>query len=166
MKLRATLFVFAVTIATSFAASVCAEPLAFSHEDGKIEFVGSKDDGRHDGGFKQFSGELEWAANAPQDCTLSVTIDTGSLWRRSGGIGGQKSMNVDAWVIGPEIGRPSGPLECKPPAASLAASPEGVTPRVTGGFTKGVDQPAPSSQRAPVSTTSTRSPRRQPCAWA
>lgn len=56
----------------------------FTLENGKIEFVGTKPDGKHEGGFNEFEG---YAVLAPGDKVLeSITVDinTGSLWSDDG----------------------------------------------------------------------------------
>lgn len=54
--------------------------LAITAETATIGFVGTKDDGRHDGGFKEVSGT---ASFDPADLTsmrFSLVIETGSMW--------------------------------------------------------------------------------------
>jgi len=53
---------------------------AFGPENSKIEFIGSKVTGKHDGGFKQFSGELHVLNGQVVGAGNKVTIDTTSLW--------------------------------------------------------------------------------------
>ena len=52
-------------------------------EESRIEFVGSKVTGSHDGGFNQFTGEITLVDNDPLSSRLSLTIDTTSLWADS-----------------------------------------------------------------------------------
>lgn len=47
-------------------------------QNSKVEFIGSKVTGSHNGGFQQFSGEINYAG-APEKSRVSVTIDTNSL---------------------------------------------------------------------------------------
>lgn len=49
-------------------------------EASKIEFVGSKVTGRHDGGFRGFEGEITLVGNDPTKSTVRVDIDTTTLW--------------------------------------------------------------------------------------
>ena len=49
-------------------------------ENTKIEFVGTKKDGKHDGGFKKFSGSLKPVDGDVTKATLTVEIDTTSLF--------------------------------------------------------------------------------------
>lgn len=51
---------------------------AVTSENSKIEFVGSKVTGKHDGGFKQFQGEVQVADGKVSHA--KVTIDATSLW--------------------------------------------------------------------------------------
>ncbi len=53
--------------------------LGFS-EDSTISWVGSKVTGSHDGGFRSFEGEIHLVDNDPTASSVSVTIDTTSLW--------------------------------------------------------------------------------------
>ena len=54
--------------------------LPITPENSKIEFTGSKVTGKHDGGFKQFSGAVDLANNKPEDSKVSVEIDMNSLF--------------------------------------------------------------------------------------
>ncbi len=49
-------------------------------EGSKIEFVGAKVTGSHDGGFKSFDGTVTVAGGTPEGSSVNVTIDTTSLW--------------------------------------------------------------------------------------
>jgi polyisoprenoid-binding protein YceI len=55
-----------------------ARTYAINPENSKIGFVGSKVTGKHDGGFRQFQGELHTANGAVSHA--KVTIDTTSIW--------------------------------------------------------------------------------------
>jgi polyisoprenoid-binding protein YceI len=57
-----------------------AKRYTFSPEGSKIEFVGSKVTGSHNGGFKKFDGELFGANGKLQGSGNKVTIDTTSVW--------------------------------------------------------------------------------------
>lgn len=70
-----------IALIAGFAFPVAAaESLTFDAENSKIDFVGSKADGKHDGGFKTFKAaavaDFEDAANS----SLKIEIDTTSLW--------------------------------------------------------------------------------------
>jgi polyisoprenoid-binding protein YceI len=62
------------------AAGTTQRTFSFGPENSKIEFIGSKVTGKHDGGFKQFSGELRVANGRVADTGNKVSIDTTSLW--------------------------------------------------------------------------------------
>jgi polyisoprenoid-binding protein YceI len=49
-------------------------------DESKINFVGSKVTGSHDGGFKEFDGEIHVLPDRPEASSVKVVIDTTSLW--------------------------------------------------------------------------------------
>jgi len=53
---------------------------AITPETSKIEFVGSKKEGKHDGGFKAFTGSIKTADSDITKSTINVEIDTDSIW--------------------------------------------------------------------------------------
>jgi polyisoprenoid-binding protein YceI len=53
---------------------------AFGPEKSSIEFVGSKVTGKHQGGFKNFAGELHATKDRLSDAGNKVVIDTRSIW--------------------------------------------------------------------------------------
>ena len=57
-----------------------AETLSITPENSKIEFVGSKVTGSHNGGFKQFSGTIELAKEGVQNSRVTIDIDTDSIF--------------------------------------------------------------------------------------
>jgi polyisoprenoid-binding protein YceI len=57
-----------------------AETLAITPENAKIEFVGSKVTGSHNGGFKQFSGAIDLAKEGIDKSRVSIDIDVNSLF--------------------------------------------------------------------------------------
>ena len=59
---------------------VGAETLAITPENSKIEFVGSKVTGSHNGGFKQFSGTIELAKEGVDKSRVTIDIDTNSIF--------------------------------------------------------------------------------------
>lgn len=78
----------AATPPTTAAATVAAAPAAmkkyaFSGEGSKVEFTGSKVTGKHDGGFKTFTGTIEAPEGAPEKGTVTVEIDMASLYSDS-----------------------------------------------------------------------------------
>ena len=56
-----------------------AETLAITPENSKIEFIGSKVTGSHNGSFKQFSGTIDLVKDSLEKSRVSVDIDTVSL---------------------------------------------------------------------------------------
>ncbi len=55
-------------------------PGAISPTTSKIEWVGTKTGGKHNGGFKEFSGKLEPATGDLTASTIKVEINAGSLY--------------------------------------------------------------------------------------
>ena len=66
------------TTTASSAPTAGAKAFAITPENSKVEFTGSKVTGKHDGGFKQFAGEVHVANNAIAHA--KVTIQTDSLF--------------------------------------------------------------------------------------
>lgn len=56
-----------------------AKSLAFSQANSKIEFVGAKITGKHDGSFSSFSGMVNLVDGAPHKSSVSVDIQMNSL---------------------------------------------------------------------------------------
>lgn len=54
--------------------------LPITPENSKVEFTGSKVTGKHDGGFKQFSGNIDLVGDKPEDSKVSVEMDMNSLF--------------------------------------------------------------------------------------
>lgn len=54
--------------------------LPISAENSKVEFTGSKVTGRHDGGFKTFSGTIDLVNNKAEDSKVTVDIDVNSIF--------------------------------------------------------------------------------------
>ena len=65
---------------TAAAASANARSYVFGPENSSISFVGSKVTGKHDGGFKKFSGELKVEGNKLANTGNKVEIDTTSIY--------------------------------------------------------------------------------------
>ncbi len=62
------------------------EALPITPETSKIEFVGSKVTGKHDGGFKQFSGTIDLVNNKPEESKVSIDIDVNSVFTDAEGL--------------------------------------------------------------------------------
>lgn len=54
------------------------EDIPLTAENATIQFVGTKDDGKHDGGFRQLQGTLRLAGDAVE--AIAITVKTESLW--------------------------------------------------------------------------------------
>ncbi len=60
--------------------ALAAESLTLDAENSKIEFVGAKSDGNHDGGFKKFKAAAVADFEEPANSSLKIDIDATSLW--------------------------------------------------------------------------------------
>ena len=58
--------------------NVSGTKYAITAQNSKVEFIGSKVTGSHNGSFQKFSGEVDYAG-APERSRVSVTMDTDSL---------------------------------------------------------------------------------------
>lgn len=56
------------------------EALAINSENSKVLFTGSKVTGKHDGGFNSISGTIDLVNNKPEESTVSVDIETSSVF--------------------------------------------------------------------------------------
>lgn len=54
--------------------------LPISAENSKVEFTGSKVTGKHDGGFKTFSGTIDLVSSKAEDSKVAVDIDVNSIY--------------------------------------------------------------------------------------
>lgn len=59
---------------------VAGEKYKITPDTSKIEWTGSKVTGKHDGGFKEFSGQINLVDNNPEKSSVSVDIKTASLY--------------------------------------------------------------------------------------
>jgi len=71
---------------TAAAPGAKTETLAISPENSKVEFIGSKVTGKHDGGFKKFAGTIALVNGKPEDSTVSIDIDTTSVFTDTDGL--------------------------------------------------------------------------------
>ncbi len=60
--------------------------LPITPENSKIEFIGSKVTGKHDGGFKQFSGTIDLVNNKPEESKVLIDIDVNSVFTDAEGL--------------------------------------------------------------------------------
>jgi len=56
------------------------EALAINGDNSKIEFTGSKVTGKHDGGFKTFTGTIDLVNSKPVESSVSVDIQAASVY--------------------------------------------------------------------------------------
>lgn len=54
--------------------------LPLTAENSKVEFTGSKVTGKHDGGFKAFTGTIDLVNAKPEESSVSVDIDMNSVF--------------------------------------------------------------------------------------
>ena len=52
---------------------------AITPQNSKVEFIGSKVTGSHNGSFEKFNGEIHYANNDPAQSHVTITIDTSSI---------------------------------------------------------------------------------------
>jgi len=70
-----------VVVVVALAAPASAQSkFALNGENTKITFVGTKKDGKHDGGFKTVKGDATITGNDPSGLKIEVEIDTTSLY--------------------------------------------------------------------------------------
>ena len=62
------------------------ENLAVSPENSKVLFTGSKVTGKHDGGFKKFSGAIDLVNGKPEESSVKVDIETASVFSDDDGL--------------------------------------------------------------------------------
>lgn len=68
------------TIEAKNAAAGTTTTYAFDQTTSKVEWTGSKVTGKHDGGFKTFKGTVTLVDQTPEKSSVSVEIDTDSLY--------------------------------------------------------------------------------------
>lgn len=56
------------------------EALPLTAENSKVEFTGSKVTGKHDGGFKAFTGTIDLVNTKPEESSVTVDIDATSVY--------------------------------------------------------------------------------------
>lgn len=80
MKLRLILVLFAGFVIASKRDSVSADELSLVPEKSTIEFVGSKPEGKHKGGFKKFEAAAIADFENPSRSSMNIQIDATSIW--------------------------------------------------------------------------------------
>ncbi|MGQ0540408.1 MAG: YceI family protein [Blastocatellia bacterium] len=76
----------ASTVNTATAPAAKGEVLPIAPETSKVLFTGSKVTGKHDGGFKQFTGTIDLVNGKPEESSVSVDIETASVFTDAGGL--------------------------------------------------------------------------------
>jgi polyisoprenoid-binding protein YceI len=71
---------FAVAMLGLTAGMSSAEALKFSGDGSKIEFTGAKKAGKHDGGFKTFTGTIDQSGTDFTKATVTLEIDMNSVF--------------------------------------------------------------------------------------
>lgn len=60
--------------------AIKGDALPLTAENSKVEFTGSKVTGKHDGGFKAFTGTIDLVNAKPEESSVTVDIDTNSVF--------------------------------------------------------------------------------------
>ncbi len=71
---------FSLSLIAIFAVPGLGQSLKVDKEKSKIDFVGKKPDGKHAGGFKDFTSEAKVNMESPDKSSLTIEIKTDSLW--------------------------------------------------------------------------------------
>lgn len=74
------------TNSTAAAPGAQTETLVIDRENSKVEFIGSKVTGKHDGGFKKFAGTIALVNGKPEDSTVSIDMDMNSVFTDADGL--------------------------------------------------------------------------------
>ena len=72
--------------ATQAPAEIKGTGIAITPANSKIEFTGSKVTGKHDGGFKQFSGTIDLVGDKAETSTVKIDIEMNSLFTDTDGL--------------------------------------------------------------------------------
>ena len=62
------------------------ESLAITPENSKVLFTGSKVTGKHEGGFKKFTGSINLVNEKPEESSVTVDIETPSVFTDTDGL--------------------------------------------------------------------------------
>jgi polyisoprenoid-binding protein YceI len=62
------------------------EGLPITPENSKVEFTGSKVTGKHEGGFKQFSGNIDLVNDKPEESQVAIDIEMNSVFTDADGL--------------------------------------------------------------------------------
>jgi len=66
--------------------AIKGDALPLTAENSKVEFTGSKVTGKHDGGFKAFTGTIDLVNAKPEESSVTVDIDTASVFSDDEGL--------------------------------------------------------------------------------
>lgn len=66
--------------------AIKGDALPLTAENSKVEFTGSKVTGKHDGGFKAFTGTIDLVNAKPEESGVTVDIDTASVFSDDEGL--------------------------------------------------------------------------------
>ena len=80
MKLPFMLALLAGSVVASAGAQVDAQELILVPEESKISFVGTKPEGKHEGGFKKFDVKAIANFEEPSRSSINIQIEASSLW--------------------------------------------------------------------------------------
>lgn len=72
--------------ANTSTAAVKGDALPITPDTSKVEFIGSKVTGKHDGGFKQFTGTIDLVNGKAEESSVSVDIDMASVFTDADGL--------------------------------------------------------------------------------
>ena len=70
----------AAVLALSALPALAAEPFKLTGDNCKITFVGSKSDGKHEGGFKELTGKAIATGGEPTTLKIELTIEAASVY--------------------------------------------------------------------------------------
>lgn len=71
---------------TASTAAVKGESLALTPDNSKVLFTGSKVTGKHEGGFNGFSGSIDLVNGKPEESSVKIDIETGSVFTDADGL--------------------------------------------------------------------------------
>lgn len=76
----------AINTATAPVKTAKGEAVSINPETSKVEFTGSKVTGKHDGGFKKFSGTIDLVNNKAEESNVSLEIEMSSVFTDADGL--------------------------------------------------------------------------------
>lgn len=74
------------TASTPVVKQTKGEAVPVNGENSKVEFVGSKVTGKHDGGFKSFTGNIDLVNGKPEESQVSIDIEMTSVFTDADGL--------------------------------------------------------------------------------